>query len=128
AGRSRAGPRAWSSNALTLSCEEMGRSRGLEPPTPGTTNKCSNQLSYDRHGAGRERFPCPRGALRRRRRGTQGAVAPHISRKLLINVCYVSFDVYLAPLSKEAHRDTSGRGPYGESAFQVGNARCAPAR
>ena len=29
----------------------MGRSRGLEPPTLGTTNRCSNQLSYDRHGA-----------------------------------------------------------------------------
>src|SRR3954452_21630660 len=29
----------------------MGRPRGLEPPTPGTTNQCSNQLSYDRHGA-----------------------------------------------------------------------------
>ena len=28
---------------------KMGRSRGLEPPTPGTTNQCSNQLSYDRH-------------------------------------------------------------------------------
>src|SRR5260221_12657209 len=28
----------------------MGRPRGLEPPTPGTTNQCSNQLSYDRHG------------------------------------------------------------------------------
>ena len=28
----------------------MGRSRGLEPPTLGTTNRCSNQLSYDRHG------------------------------------------------------------------------------
>src|SRR5947207_3561681 len=27
----------------------MGRSRGLEPPTLGTTNRCSNQLSYDRH-------------------------------------------------------------------------------
>jgi diadenosine tetraphosphate (Ap4A) HIT family hydrolase len=26
----------------------MGRSRGLEPPTLGTTNRCSNQLSYDR--------------------------------------------------------------------------------
>jgi hypothetical protein len=34
----------------------MGRSRGLEPPTPGTTNQCSNQLSYDRHGFGEERF------------------------------------------------------------------------
>src|SRR3954452_1663128 len=29
---------------------KMGRPRGLEPPTPGTTNQCSNQLSYDRHG------------------------------------------------------------------------------
>jgi hypothetical protein len=32
----------------------MGRSRGLEPPTPGTTNQCSNQLSYDRHGVSKE--------------------------------------------------------------------------
>src|SRR5881275_298878 len=30
--------------------KKMGRSRGLEPPTLGTTNRCSNQLSYDRHG------------------------------------------------------------------------------
>ena len=37
----------------------MGRSRGLEPPTPGTTNQCSNQLSYDRHGAFREAVPLP---------------------------------------------------------------------
>ena len=29
----------------------MGRSTGLEPATPGTTNQCSNQLSYDRHNA-----------------------------------------------------------------------------
>src|SRR4029450_3676317 len=27
----------------------MGRSTGLEPATLGTTNRCSNQLSYDRH-------------------------------------------------------------------------------
>ncbi len=26
-----------------------GRSRGLEPPTPWTTTRCSNRLSYDRH-------------------------------------------------------------------------------
>src|SRR5918995_2357968 len=31
--------------------EKLGRSTGLEPATPGTTNRCSNQLSYDRHGA-----------------------------------------------------------------------------
>ena len=29
----------------------MGRPTGLEPATPGTTNQCSNQLSYDRHYA-----------------------------------------------------------------------------
>jgi diadenosine tetraphosphate (Ap4A) HIT family hydrolase len=30
---------------------KMGRSTGLEPATPGTTNQCSNQLSYDRRNA-----------------------------------------------------------------------------
>lgn len=28
--------------------EQMGRSTGLEPATLGSTNRCSNQLSYDR--------------------------------------------------------------------------------
>lgn len=31
----------------------MGRSTGLEPATLGTTNRCSNQLSYDRRQNGR---------------------------------------------------------------------------
>ncbi len=29
--------------------EKMGRSTGFEPATSGTTNRRSNQLSYDRH-------------------------------------------------------------------------------
>lgn len=29
----------------------MGRTTGLEPATLGTTNRCSNQLSYDRREA-----------------------------------------------------------------------------
>ena len=29
--------------------ENMGRSTGFEPATSGTTNRRSNQLSYDRH-------------------------------------------------------------------------------
>ena len=36
-----------------LLVRRMGRPTGLEPATPGTTNRCSNQLSYDRHRARR---------------------------------------------------------------------------
>ena len=28
---------------------KVGRQTGFEPATPGTTNQCSNQLSYYRH-------------------------------------------------------------------------------
>ncbi len=41
--------------------EKMGRMRGLEPPTPGITIRCSNQLSYIRHGV-RGRRACPAAA------------------------------------------------------------------
>ena len=56
----------------------MGRSRGLEPPTPGTTNQCSNQLSYDRHGSASGtrpllRFPLAPAPLRVGRVGTQAS-------------------------------------------------------
>ena len=43
-----------------VDCEKLGRPRGLEPPTPGTTNQCSNQLSYDRHGNACENRPLRR--------------------------------------------------------------------
>ena len=38
-------------DAETKDRKKMGRSTGLEPATLGTTNRCSNQLSYDRHDA-----------------------------------------------------------------------------
>ena len=34
---------------ILFSLARMGRPTGLEPATLGTTNRCSNQLSYDRH-------------------------------------------------------------------------------
>ena len=35
-------------NPLLLG-KKVGRQTGFEPATPGTTNQCSNQLSYYRH-------------------------------------------------------------------------------
>ena len=40
--------------------EKMGRSTGFEPATSGTTNRRSNQLSYDRHNI---QAHMPRGGL-----------------------------------------------------------------
>src|SRR3546814_14632214 len=37
----------------------MGRPTGLEPATPGTTNQCSNRLSYGRHAHQAERTYVP---------------------------------------------------------------------
>src|SRR5918998_2367615 len=45
----------------------MGRPTGLEPATLGTTNRCSNQLSYGRHsglGVAAWRFPWTRALIR----------------------------------------------------------------
>src|SRR3569623_1701084 len=50
-----------------LVTEEMARPRGLEPPTPGTTIQCSNQLSYDRHECGSGSIPVPARATKGRK-------------------------------------------------------------
>jgi hypothetical protein len=36
-------------NTAKLPKKKVGRQTGFEPATPGTTNQCSNQLSYYRH-------------------------------------------------------------------------------
>src|SRR3546814_3888808 len=38
----------WSSDVCSSDLGEVGRPTGLEPATSGTTNRCSNQLNYDR--------------------------------------------------------------------------------
>src|SRR3954464_5926444 len=62
---------------LALRKKKMGRSTGLEPATLGTTNRCSNQLSYDRHGFWQKEGLLPRRHLRvRGREGKDGAADP----------------------------------------------------
>src|SRR5690242_20560873 len=83
---------------------KMGRSRGLEPPTLGTTNRCSNQLSYDRHGANGSGSLAPRAALRGHACRTQGTALRTSAHKSLIDAGYKITELSLAPLVKEAHR------------------------
>src|SRR3990170_8902239 len=70
--------------------QPVGRSTGLEPATLGTTNRCSNQLSYDRHGAPWEAFPeAPASlkvaALRRQAKGpVSGPFHPACNRRAIL--------------------------------------------
>ena len=45
--------------------EKVGRQTGFEPATPGTTNQCSNQLSYYRHKELRNLIPCEIQSMRK---------------------------------------------------------------
>ena len=51
--------------------QELGRVRGIEPPTPGTTNRCSNQLSYTRRKGSLQSAlnPTPADGQGRRKKG-----------------------------------------------------------
>lgn len=46
------------------SLERLGRLMGFEPTTPGTTNQCSNQLSYSRRASGLRHYERSRRASR----------------------------------------------------------------
>ncbi len=54
----------------------LGRSTGLEPATPGTTNQCSDQLSYDRRGRWKALYWHAHASVPRRRQGQASSGAP----------------------------------------------------